>query len=447
MRIHFISIGGAVMHNLALELKANGHDVTGSDDEIYDPSRSRLKAAGLLPHKMGWDADRIDPEIDLVLLGMHARANNEELLRAQELGLRIQSFPEFIGNHSQGKTQIVVAGSHGKTTTTSMIMHVLRDQNIDFDYLVGAQLEGFDRMVRLSDAPIIVIEGDEYLSSPIDRTPKFMHYDPEILILTGVQWDHMNVFPRFEDYISAFKDLLNVLPPKAKVFYDIEDVQLVKLIGSKKWSFDTTGYSALNYDVRNGQFFIEEELVPVNVVGRHNMKNLSAATSVLEQLNINKNVIHHSFGTFKGASKRQDVLKDTTRLVIFRDFAHAPSKVRATLHGIRELYPERHLIAVCELHTYSSLNKAFLPEYTGALDSADAAAVFYSPQTLKIKKMQALAPEDIRHSFANEKLHVMTDSENLLRFLKQETKEFPAVVLLMSSGTFGGLTNEVLASL
>lgn len=438
-RIHFVSIGGAVMHNLALELQALGHHVTGSDDEIYDPSRSRLAGAGLLPDAMGWDAGRITDELDFVLLGMHARANNPELIAAQELNIPIYSFPSFIGEHSTEKQQIVVAGSHGKTTTTSMIMHALQETSADFDYLVGAQLEGFDRMVKLSDAPVIVIEGDEYLSSPIDRRPKFVHYSPDILILTGIQWDHMNVFPSFEDYINAFSSLLDQLKDSAKVFYDKTDEHLIKLFAEKDWPFYYEGYDALDYEVHDGNFYLQDSDTALGVVGRHNMKNFSAAHKVLSALDMEDELINRAFESFKGAAKRQDLILSNENIVVYRDFAHAPSKVRATLKGIRELYPDRHLVAVCELHTYSSLNKEFLPQYAGALEPADVAAVFYSPKTLEIKKMPPISFDDIRDAFEAPDAHVMTSADDLKAWLIKEADSKPVTFLLMSSGTFGGL--------
>lgn len=443
-RIHFISIGGAVMHNLALELHALGHIVTGSDDEIYDPSRSRLAAAGLLPQEMGWDESRITPEIDLILLGMHARATNPELLAAQKLGLTIHSFPSYIGLHSVDKKQVVVAGSHGKTTTTSMIMHVLKELQIDFDYLVGAQLQGFNRMVRLSDAPLIVIEGDEYLSSPIDRRPKFLHYSPDYLILTGIQWDHMNVFPTFEDYVGAFATLLNQLDDDCLVFYDKTDEHLYKLMRERQWQFHQEGYDALPYQVDEGKFYLAGSTSSLGVVGRHNMKNFAAAQHVLKAVGLETENIQRSFERFQGAAKRQDVLLQNDDIIVYRDFAHAPSKVRATLKGIRELYPDRTLIAVCELHTYSSLNKEFIPQYAGSMEPADHAAVFYSPKTLEIKKMPPLSEDDIRGAFDSEEINVMTDAERLNQFLVQATAARPAVLLLMSSGTFGGLDLQAL---
>jgi UDP-N-acetylmuramate: L-alanyl-gamma-D-glutamyl-meso-diaminopimelate ligase len=439
MRIHFISIGGAVMHNLALELHAGGHQVTGSDDEVYDPSKSRLEVAGLLPAEMGWNAERIDDSIDLILLGMHARPNNPELIKAQELKLKIQSFPEFIGEHARDKKQVIAAGSHGKTTTTSMIMHVLKENNLEFDYLVGAQIEGFDRMVGLSDAPVIVIEGDEYLSSPIDRTPKFLHYDPDLLILTGIQWDHMNVFPTFESYVAAFLALLQKLKPTCKVFYDKHDENLVALMTDNNWHFNHHGYQELDYVVRDGKFYPQSSELPFGVIGGHNMKNLSAAKYVLSELSLSESAIDRALQTFKGAAKRQDLLLDTDDVVIYRDFAHAPSKVRATLKGVRELYPDRHLVAVCELHTYSSLNKDFLPQYENALSPADSAAVFYSPKTLEIKKMPALEFRYIRNAFDRDNLNIFTDPNELLSYLLDQRKSVPCVLLLMSSGTFGGM--------
>ncbi len=446
MRIHLISIGGAVMHNLALELQAVGHKITGSDDEIYNPSYDRLDKAGLLPQQMGWDASRITQDIDLILLGMHARPDNPELQRAQKLKLEIQSFPEFIGQHAKGKIQIVVAGSHGKTTTTSMIMHALKENEVEFDYLVGAQLEGFERMVRLSDAEIIVIEGDEYLSSPIDRQPKFLHYDPDYLILTGVQWDHMNVFPTMDSYVASFMTLLDQLKSECHVFYDETDDNLSQIIEEKSWPFFKEGYKEIPYQIKNGKFNIRGQERALGIMGSHNMKNISAAVYVLSKLNLEHEVIYDAMASFAGAAKRQDIVLDTDDLVIYRDFAHAPSKVRATLKGIRELYPDRYVIAACELHTFSSLNKAFLPQYSGAMTSADSAVVFYSPHTLEIKKMPALDFDYIKKCFERADLNIFTESEDLHEFLIAEKQRVPCVFLLMSSGTFGGLNLDRLIS-
>lgn len=441
MRIHLIAIGGAVMHNLALALHDVGHQVSGSDDEIYDPARTRLDARGLLPPTLGWHPERITPEIDLVILGMHARKDNPELRRAQELGLRVVSFPEFIGRHASNKTRIVVAGSHGKTTTTAMIMHSFKLAGLDFDYLVGAQLEGFDTMVRLSDAPLMVIEGDEYLSSALDPRPKFLHYTPQVLVLTGIAWDHINVFPTFESYQEQFRLLLDSLPRGAKVIYDERDEHLRRLMSNARADLLRLPYQPLPHRVKNGTVVLETAAgrqLPLHIFGAHNLANLNAARKVSEIIGIEEEAFFEAAATFKGAARRLQTLCDTPHFKAWLDFAHAPSKVAATVQAVKELFPSTPLTAIVELHTFSSLDKAFLPHYRHTLGHADEAAVFYSPHTLEMKKMPPISTDEIRNAFDHPQLQVFTSAQALEHYLTSQSWH-GRNLLLMSSGNFGGI--------
>lgn len=446
MRIHLIAIGGAVMHNLALALQQNGHVVSGSDDEIYDPARTRLSKVGLLPSENGWYPEKITPELDLVILGMHARPGNPELDKALALGIPVVSFPEYIGKHAAGKTKIVVAGSHGKTTTTSMIMHCLRNSGKDFDYLVGAQLDGFDTMVRLSDSPIMVIEGDEYLSSPIDRRPKFIHYKSQVLVLTGIAWDHINVFPTFEEYVSQFENLLDSLPAGATIFYDERDPHLKNILSNNRKDLEISGYGPLPHLVTNGSTWLTHNGIaetPLAIFGEHNLANLHAARLVCEKLGISEAAFNKAAASFKGAAKRLQALGETSYFNGWLDFAHAPSKVAATVKAVKSLYPERKLTACAELHTFSSLNKNFLPQYKQSLQAADEAIVFYSPHTLEMKKMPPIAPTEIQKAFDHPNLKVFTVPGEMEAFLQQNDWH-EHNLLLMSSGTFGGLNVSAL---
>lgn len=436
------------MHNLALSLQKAGHIVTGSDDEIYDPARSRLQASNLLPDKVGWFAEQITTDIDLVILGMHAKAGNPELSRAMDLGIRVVSFPAFVRDQSKDKKRVVVAGSHGKTTTTSMILHVLKYHKYEFDYLVGAQLDNFDLMVSLSSAPLIVIEGDEYLSSAIDRIPKIWHYKPHISIITGVEWDHMNVFPTLEKYHEAFTGYVESLADDAILFFDAEDPFLNSL--SQRYSdvVRMIGYGPLKHTVNNHTTTIElgNCQTSLQIFGEHNMKNLCAAFLVLQELGITEDEFCEAISSFNGAAKRLQVRRKCNNHIILQDFAHSPSKVRATVCAVKNQYPDRRLVACVELHTYSSLNKVFLPQYRGALDAADFAVVFYSPHTLEMKDMPPIHPSEILSAFGRDSIKVITESEELVRYLEglqwQETN-----LLLMSSGTFGGLNYKELKTL
>lgn len=451
MKIHFIAIGGALMHNLALALAEKpNYIITGSDDEIYDPSRSRLAAAKLLPEEMGWHPNRVHADLDAIIVGMHARANNPELLKAQSLGLTIYSYPEFIYLQSQQKKRVVVGGSHGKTTTTSMIMHVLKYHNIDFDYAVGAQIEGFDLMVRLSDAPIIVIEGDEYLSSPIDELPKFLHYHPHVAVVTGIAWDHINVFPTFKKYKKQFKKFIQSVASTGALIYYKQDEYLHKY-ADKSRSCLNLAYDTPPYSIENGQTYLSVDYninlnnlkqqnmgIPLQVFGQHNLQNLQAARLATQQLGITDYQFHEAIQSFKGASKRLEKIQETESHKVYRDFAHAPSKVQASTKALKQQYPETHLVAVLELHTYSSLNYEFIEEYQGSLSAADTAFVYYNEHTLKMKKMAPLHTEDVEDAFFHPNIKVLTDASQLKEQVQNILKEQQiSNLLLMSSGNFG----------
>ena len=425
------------MHNLAMALQRQGHQVTGSDDEIYEPSRSRLQRAALLPDKMGWDANRIDASLDAIILGMHAREDNPELVRALQLGLRVYSFPEFVREMSEEKVRVVIAGSHGKTSTTSMIMHVLREESLDFDYLVGAQLPGFDLMVRLSDAPVIIIEGDEYLSSPVDRRPKFLHYEPQITTITGIAWDHMNVFPTFEFYVDQFRQYLNSLSEDGTAYY-YENDELLTSLANETIPCEMVPYHAVRHEIAAGQVEAVDahgKLYPLQIYGQHNLENMRAAMHICADLGIGEARFLTAMGTFKGAAMRLQPIIESAELIVLRDFAHAPSKVKATTAAVRERYPDRHITALVELHTYSSLNKAFLPEYLNSLQHADRRIVFFSPHTIEMKKLEPISDDEVAEYFGDN-VEVYTDPESLWNVISPEEN---AVHLWMSSGRFGNL--------
>lgn len=440
-------MGGAVMHNLALALQENGHQVTGSDDEIYSPAKERLEKAGLLPIEFGWFPEKITPDLDLVILGMHARADNPELKAAMDHDLKVLSFPAFIFQHALEKTRVVVAGSHGKTTTTAIIMHVLRNCGVDFDYLVGAQLEGFETMVRLSAAPIMVIEGDEYLSSAIDPRPKFLHYQPHLAVITGVAWDHINVFPSFESYKDQFAQLLENLAPAAEVVYYGKDADLRALVNASKAAFTAQPYQEPPHKIAFGKITVRcgwgEPNVKLKVFGGHNLANMAAAHLICLKLGISSQRFWKHAATFKGAAKRLQLLAAKKTHKAWLDFAHAPSKVKATVEATKSLYPNRPLVACLELHTFSSLNKDFLPLYAGTLGPADSACVYFSPHTLAMKKLPALTPAEVKEAFGDPDLRVFTESAEVTAFLKGQ-EWYGKNLLLMSSGNFGGLDLKAL---
>ena len=444
-KYHFIAIGGAVMHNLALALVEKGYQISGSDDEIYEPSRTRLEKAGILPPQLGWFPEKITAELDGIILGMHARIDNPELIRAQELGIPVFSFPEFIYNQSQTKKRVVIAGSHGKTSITSMILHVLKASQIDFDYLVGAQIEGFDLMLRLSDAPVIVIEGDEYLTSPLDRTPKFFHYHHDLVLVSGIAWDHFNVFPDFEDYKAQFSKLIDLTPANGKVIYCELD-PLVKEAAEKSMTpGQKIPYSAHPAEIQDGKTFLLTDAgqVEIPIFGNHNLQNLMGALEICQSLGVSKSQFYAAIASFKGAAKRQEILAIGQSSILFRDFAHAPSKLKATVNAVKNQFPERRLIAVQELHTYSSLNKAFLPNYAQTMDEADVAIIYLDPHAVALKKLELMDENTLRTGFQRKDLILFTESQDLKEYLL--TQNYPNTnLLLMSSGNYDNMDLEAL---
>lgn len=421
------------MHNLALELSAQGHTISGSDDEIYDPARSRLEAAGLLPEE-GWDADTVTTDIDLIILGMHAHLDNPELLRAQELGIEVVSFPEYVGKYSTSPTKVVISGSHGKSTTTAMIMHALMTLGEDADYLLGGLLDGFDRMVRLSGAPIMIIEGDEYLSSRVDPLPKMLHYHGQIVVITGIEWDHKNVFPTEEDYISQFDILLaQCAKENAALIWYGEDTHLQRLISSRR-DLDQITYK--QYRSQDNHVVHDDQTYPLQIFGDHNMANLKAAALVCMKLGISEPNFLTAMSSFKGVGKRLELIhKDP---MIYLDYAHAPSKVRATVHAVRSNFPDKKILAVYELHTYSSLSEDFLPQYIGTLDQADQAIVYFDHHALGIKRLPDLDKSKVHAGFNKADLVVISEYEELETSLATHVGLYD-IILMMSSGTFGGL--------
>jgi UDP-N-acetylmuramate: L-alanyl-gamma-D-glutamyl-meso-diaminopimelate ligase len=446
-KVHFIAIGGAAMHNLALALAEKGTLVTGSDDHIFEPSLSRLKAAGLLPEKTGWFPEKISPDLDGIVLGMHARKDNPELARARELGLKIWSYPEFLYMSSLEKTRVVVGGSHGKTTVTSMMLHVLKAAGHDFDYMVGAKIPGFEKMVRLSDAPLIVLEGDEYLSSPLDPRPKFHHYHPRYAILTGIGWDHINVFPTFESYLEQFQIFITNMEAGGFLVYCDEDSNLRTLVKSFGSHLNCVPYRAPAFEIsgeRTHLISADGTSYDLRVFGRHNLLNAEGARVLLGLLGVPDEKFYAAIRTFEGASNRLEPIARSGDTLVFKDFAHAPSKLKATVAAVKEQFPGREVIACMELHTFSSLNKNFLEEYRGALDPADTAFVFFNPEALRLKRMEDLEPGFIKEKFGRKDLVVISESsllESELLALAGKGKVF----LLMSSGDFGGIDLKKLA--
>ena len=441
MRTHFIAIGGAAMHNLALALHNKGYQVTGSDDAIFEPSKSRLAKKGLLPIEEGWFPEKITADIEAVILGMHAKADNPELLKAQELGLKIYSYPEFLYEQSKNKTRVVIGGSHGKTTITSMILHVMHYHNIEVDYMVGAQLEGFDTMVHLTeDNDFIVLEGDEYLTSPIDLRPKFHLYHPNIALISGIAWDHINVFPTFENYVEQFSIFTNQIARGGILIYNEEDEAVKTVAENSENPIRKIPYQTPSYSVENGITLLDtpEGPMPIEVFGAHNLSNLGGAKWICQNMGVDEADFYEAIATFKGASKRLEKIAESNDKVAYKDFAHSPSKVAATTKAVKAQYPNRKLVACLELHTYSSLNAEFLKEYQGALDAADVAVVFYSPDAVKIKRLEEVTYDQIAQSFQKENLIIYTNPAEFKEFLFNQNLDNSAL-LLMSSGNYGGL--------
>lgn len=428
MNIHFIAIGGAAMHNLALAVASKqGYHVTGSDDEIFDPAKSHLEAAGLLPKEIGWHPERITPDLDAVILGMHARQDNPELLRAKELGIKIYSFPEYLYEQTKDKFRIVVGGSHGKTTTTAMILYVLNKLGIEADYMVGAQIEGFERMVRLSDtAKYAVFEGDEYLTSPLDPRSKFHLYKPNVAILTGIAWDHINVFPTFPLYVDTFRKFVNLIEPHGHLIYYAGDENLSKIGKEARKDICVHPYEALTPDR------------PLGVFGKHNLQNMHAALLACEQIGVTKEQFMDAIQDFSGASNRLELIEKQADRVAYKDFAHSPSKLRATINAVREEYPNLRLVAAMELHTFSSLMADFLPQYEGCMAEADVAFVYFNPKVVEHKRLTPITKEEVGTAFASKNVRVFTDSAELQAALSEFNYKDTAL-LMMSSGTFDGI--------
>ncbi|MDB9922517.1 Mur ligase family protein [Polaribacter sp.] len=444
MNLHFIAIGGSAMHNLAIALHLKGDQISGSDDAIHDPSKSRLAKYGLLPEAFGWFPEKIHTGIDAIILGMHAKKDNLELLKAQELGLKIYSYPEFLYEQSKNKTRVVIGGSHGKTTITSMILHVLNYHERAVDYMVGAQLDGFETMVHLTaENDFIVLEGDEYLSSPIDRRPKFHLYKPNIALLSGIAWDHINVFPTFENYVSQFKIFTDAIVHGGIMVYNEEDATVKEVVESSENHIQKYPYQTPKHFIDNGVTYLEtsEGDLPLEVFGTHNLQNLAGAKWICQHMGIDEDDFYEAIVSFSGASKRLEKIAENDTSVIFKDFAHSPSKVAATTKAVKKQYENSNVLACLELHTYSSLNAVFLEEYKGALDAADKAVVFYSPDAVKIKQLEAVTSAQIAKAFQREDLIIYTNPQEFKAFLFAENLKNTALVF-MSSGNYGGLNLE-----
>lgn len=441
-RVHFIAIGGAAMHNLAIAIsKKSNFVVTGSDDEIFDPAYSRLKEHGLLPEKMGWFPERIHKGLTEVILGMHATIDNPELLKAKELGLKIFSFPEYLYQQTRSKTRIVVGGSHGKTTTTAMILFVLKKLKIDADYMVGAQIEGFDNMVKLSyEARIAVFEGDEYLTSPIDRRPKFHLYKPHVAVLTGIAWDHINVFPTFPIYVEQFSKFIDLMEVQGRLIYFDGDENLNAIAENLRRDIVPFAYNTPKHEVRNGVTYLQTKKgeIALKVFGEHNLQNMEAARLAVRQIGVTDEQFYSVIGEFPGASNRLQKIKETGNKVAFKDFAHSPSKLKATVHAVKTQYNERKVIACMELHTFSSLTEDFLPQYANCMVEADVAYVYYNPEVIQHKRLKEIDPQQVKAAFGGTNLEVFTDSKALQAKLRSLDYDNSAL-LLMTSGNFSGV--------
>ncbi|PKP49847.1 MAG: peptidoglycan synthetase [Bacteroidetes bacterium HGW-Bacteroidetes-1] len=439
MRVHFIAIGGSAMHNLAIALHLKGFTVSGSDDEIFEPSYTRLNKYGLLPENIGWDSKKITDDIQAVILGMHARADNPELLEAQRKNIKIYSYPEFLFEQSKHKMRVVIGGSHGKTTITSMILHVLQIVGFKTDYMVGAQLDGFEVMVKLSEsAKWMVMEGDEYLTSPIDRVPKFLHYHPNIAVISGIGWDHINVFPTFENYVHQFKLFIDCIEPEGSLIFFEDDIEVTKL--AEHSAVKKLPYSIHPHHVEHGVTIIHDAdtSYKLSIFGRHNMANLSAAHLVCKEMGVSDEHFYNAISSFKGASRRLELFASNGDSFIYRDFAHAPSKVKASIIALKEQFSEKKIIACLELHTFSSLSEGFINQYRNSLDAADVAIVFYDPHAVALKRLPEISFQRLREAFGREDLYLFSNKEQLISFLLNQ-KDLSDVYAFMSSGSFNGL--------
>ncbi|MCG8795261.1 UDP-N-acetylmuramate--L-alanine ligase [Tenacibaculum finnmarkense] len=449
MRVHFIAIGGSAMHNLAIALHQKGDIVTGSDDTIHNPSKTRLEKHGLLPNEFGWFSEKITTDLEAIILGMHAKKDNPELLKAQELGVKIYSYPEFLYEQSKDKTRVVIGGSHGKTTITSMILHVMNYHEREVDYMVGAQLDGFETMVHLTkENEFIVLEGDEYLSSPIDMRPKFHLYKPNIALLSGISWDHINVFPTIENYNEQFKIFTDSLTNGGMMVYNEQDTVVKDIVENSTNAIKIYPYKTPEYFIDNGITYLDspDGDLPLEIFGEHNLQNIAGAKWICQHMGIDEDEFYEAIASFKGASKRLEKIAENKNSVIFKDFAHSPSKVKATTTAVKNQYKERTVLACLELHTYSSLNAEFLKEYKGALAKADKAVVFYSPDAVKIKQLEAVTEQQIATAFERDDLIIYTNPTDFKEFLFNQNLENTAL-LLMSSGNYGGLSFDAVKNL
>jgi len=441
MRVHFIAIGGSAMHNLAIALHKKGFNVTGSDDEIFEPSKSRIASFGLLPKQFGWNPNQITNDIDAVILGMHARIDNPELLKAQEIGIKVYSYPEYIYEQSRNKKRVVIGGSHGKTSITSMVLHVLEKCKVNFDYMVGAQLKGFETMVKITDAPLIILEGDEYLSSPIDRRPKFHLYHPNIALISGIAWDHINVFPTFENYVEQFSTFISLIEKKGTLIYCKADSEVNKIaLTTPNPNIERIAYQTPENVIEDGitSILVEGNKIPLQIFGDHNLQNVNGARLICNQLKISDEQFYEAIQDFKGAAKRLELIAQNNTTAVYKDFAHSPSKLKATTAAVKQQYPNRKLIACMELHTFSSLNKSFLKEYKNSMSAADEAYVYYSNHTLEHKKLAAITPEEVKAAFGSDNVIIYNDSDDLFKMLAEKNWK-NKVLLLMSSGNFDGV--------
>ncbi|MCD4790585.1 MAG: peptidoglycan synthetase, partial [Bacteroidales bacterium] len=440
MKVHFIAIGGSAMHNLAIALHKKGYNVTGSDDEIFEPSKGRLKKYGILPDKNGWFPERINNNIDAVILGMHAKEDNPELLKAKELNLKIFSYPEYLFEQSKNKKRVVIGGSHGKTTITSMILHVLNYFKINCDYMVGAQLEGFDVMVKISDeAPFMIFEGDEYLTSPLDKRPKFHVYKPDIALISGIAWDHINVFPTFDNYVEQFKIFADLITPNGTLIYCNADKNVNTIGLSARDDIIKMPYSIPEYVIEDGitKLIFKGQKIALKVFGEHNLLNINGARLVCNQLSIDDEAFYSAIVSFTGASKRLELVAANEHTTVFKDFAHSPSKLLATAKAVKNQFKNRQLVACIELHTYSSLNKKFLSHYKGCMDNVDIPKVYFNPHTIQLKKLPPVSEDQVKESFGNSNLEVYTDSSELMNDLLKIDWQGKNL-LMMSSGNFDG---------
>jgi UDP-N-acetylmuramate: L-alanyl-gamma-D-glutamyl-meso-diaminopimelate ligase len=442
MKVHLIAIGGSAMHNLAIALCDKGYLVSGSDDEIFEPSKSRLAKKDLLPTSLGWDAARIHADLDAVIVGMHARADNPELLKAQELGLKIYSYPEYIFEQTKDKKRIVIGGSHGKTTITSMLLHVFKQNEIACDFMVGAQLAGFDCMVKLTeDAEYVILEGDEYLSSPIDLRPKFHLYKPHIALISGIAWDHINVFPTFQNYIHQFDVFIDCIEPNGALIYASEDPEVLKLAQKPRHrSIETLGYGPHPNKVENGVTYLDTTSgwLPIKVFGHHNLQNLNGAMQICRMVGISDEGFYSAIASFEGASKRLEIVARRNQGIVFKDFAHSPSKLKATSSAVKRQFPQHRIVACMELHTFSSLNSAFLEQYAHSMDEPDVAIVYFNPHTIAHKRLDPISTDDVKKAFQREDLIVLTDA-SLVEMILMESDWEKTHLLWMTSGNFDGL--------